>query len=69
MLVTSLEKTYRRESMKTYTATVMISFAVDVEVEAENEDQARQLLDEKAWESYYKTSGESELYDFMEVTL
>ena len=58
--------------MKTYTATVMISFAVDVEVEAENEDQARQLLDEKAWESYYKTSGESELYpihfDFMEVT-
>ena len=54
--------------MKTYTATVIISFAVDVEVEAENEDQARQLLYEKAWESYYKTSGESELYDFMEVT-
>ena len=54
--------------MKTYTATVVISFAVDVEVEAENEDQARQLLDEKAWEMYYKTSGESELYDFAEVT-
>jgi hypothetical protein len=42
--------------------------AVEVEVEAENEDQARQLLDEKAWEMYYKTSGESELYDFAEVT-
>lgn len=54
--------------MKTYSATVVISFAVEVEVEAENEDQARQLLDEKAWEMYYKTSGESELYDFAEVT-
>ena len=53
--------------MKTYSATVVISFSVDVEVEAENEDQARQLLDEKAWESYYKTLGESEVYDFMEV--
>jgi hypothetical protein len=53
--------------MKTYTATVMISFAVEVEVEAENEDDARQLLDEKAWESYFRTTGESELYDFMEV--
>jgi len=53
--------------MKTYTATVMINFAVEVEVEAENEDDARQLLDEKAWESYFKTTGESELYDFMEV--
>ena len=53
--------------MKTYTATVMINFAVEVEVEAENEDDARQLLDEKAWESYFKTTGESELYDFMEA--
>ena len=53
--------------MKTYTATVVINFAVDVEVQAENEDDARQLLDEMAWESYYKTTGESELYDFMEV--
>jgi hypothetical protein len=56
------------EQKKTYTATVMISFAVEVEVEADNEDDARQLLDEKAWESYFKTTGESELYDFMEVT-
>ena len=56
------------EQKKTYTATVMINFAVEVEVEAENEDDARQLLDEKAWECYYKTTGESELYDFMEVT-
>jgi len=53
--------------MKTYSATVVISFAVEVEVEAENKDDARQLLDEKAWEMYYKTSGESELYDFTEV--
>jgi hypothetical protein len=53
--------------MKTYSATVMINFAVEVEVEADNEDDARQLLDEKAWESYFKTTGESELYDFMEV--
>jgi len=53
--------------MKTYNATVVISFAVEVEVEAENEDDARQLLDEKAWESYYKTSGESEVFDLTEV--
>lgn len=55
------------EQKKTYTATVMISFAVEVEVQADDEDEARQLLDEKAWESYFKTTGESELYDFMEV--
>ena len=54
--------------MKTYTATVVISFTVEVEVQAEDEEEACQLLDEKAWESYYKTTGESELYDFMEVT-
>ena len=53
--------------MKTYSASVVISFAVDVEVEAENEDQAHQLLEEKAWESYYKTSGESEVFDLAEV--
>ena len=40
---------------------------VEVEVEAENEDQARALLDEKAWESYYKTSGESEVFDLTEI--
>ena len=60
-------KTIDMWAMKTYRATVMISFAVEVEVEADNEDEARQLLDEKAWESYFKTTGESELYDFMEV--
>jgi len=60
-------KTIDMWAMKTYTATVVISFAVEVEVEADNEDEARQLLDEKAWESYFKTTGESELYDFMEV--
>jgi hypothetical protein len=43
--------------MKTYTATVMINFAVEVEVEAENEDDARQLLDEKAWECYLQNNG------------
>ena len=56
------------EQKKTYSATVVISFSFEVSVEAENEDEARQLLDEKAWESYYKTTGESELYDFREVT-
>jgi hypothetical protein len=53
--------------MNKYMATVVINFAVDVEVEAKDEDEARQLLDEKAWESYYETTGESELYDFREV--
>jgi len=62
-----LRNNFKGNEMKTYSATVMISFAVEVEVEADNEDDARQLLDEKAWESYFKTTGESELYDFMEV--
>lgn len=55
--------------MKTYQAMIQVSYWVQVEAEAMTEEQARELLQEKAWSDHLRADGEVTVFDVEEVKI
>ena len=53
--------------MKTYQAMIQVSYWVQVEAEAMTKDQAKDLLEAKAWSEHLRADGEVTVFDLEEV--
>ena len=53
--------------MKTYSAMIQVSYWIQVETEAENEEQAREQLEQKGWSQHLDANGDLEIFDLEEV--
>ena len=53
--------------MKTYQAMIQVSYWVQVEAEAMTKEQAKDLLEAKAWSEHLKAGGEVTVFDLEEV--
>jgi hypothetical protein len=53
--------------MKTYQAMIQVSYWTQVETEAENEEQAREQLEQKGWSQHLNANGDLEIFDLEEV--
>ena len=55
--------------MKTYQAMVQVSYWVQVEAEAMTKEQARELLEARAWSEHLSAYGEVTVFDVEEVKI
>ena len=55
--------------MKTYQAMIQVSYWVQVEAEAMTEEQARELLEARAWSEHLSAYGEVTVFDVEEVKI
>ena len=55
--------------MKIYQAMIQVSYWVQVEAEAMTEEQARELLEARAWSEHLSAYGEVTVFDVEEVKI
>ena len=68
LLDREIEEHFGEKPMKRYTATVIISYAIDVDAEAQSEEEAKDMMYQEAFGKLHKYAAESELFDFTEET-